>query len=578
MIKLRDSRCLLCAALLAALILACRGEKGKTGAIPNGLGSTTSQDIEQQLLTNEGRDELRALLNAAELPGLRWPSFKNYRIEVKEFYDSFDDTLAWVHSSKPTRQARTMIQLLKEADLKGLAPEDYDGPQWNERLAGLDQPTPPSESELVRFDVALTVSAMRYVSDLHMGLVNPRLFHFGLDIDQKKFALSGFLRNNLVNVQDVSATMDKVEPPFPAYHRAIAALDAYLDLARRDDGALLPDLKKTVKRGDHYPGVPRLIRLLELVGDLPRGSSKTFETNTYDGILVDAVKHFQQRHGLAPDGRIDSQTLKELNTPLARRVTQLRLTLERWRWLPHAFERPPIIVNIPEFLLYAVNDENKVALSMKVVVGKAYRHKTPVFASQIKSVIFRPYWNVPLEIQQEELLPHIEKDPSYLSENSYEVVDRSGKIITDGAVNDEIMEELRSGTLAIRQRPGPKNALGLVKFEFPNQFDIYMHDTPATQLFSRSRRDFSHGCIRVEDPVSLAAWVLRDEPEWTVEKIRTAMNGDETVRANLKKPIPVLILYGTANVLEDGEVRFFDDIYGYDAALERALAKDYSEP
>jgi murein L,D-transpeptidase YcbB/YkuD len=564
--------------LLTVLTVACRGEKGKTGAIPNGLGSTTSQDIEQQLHTNEGRGELRAILGAAELPGLRWPSFKDYRIQVKEFYDSFDDTLAWVHSSKPTRQARTMIQLMKGADLKGLAPEDYDGPQWNERLAGLDQPTPSSESELVRFDVALTVSVMRYVSDLHMGRVNPRLFHFGLDIDHKKFALSEFLRNNLVNAQNVSATMDKVEPPFPAYRRTITALDSYLDLAHRDDGALLPDLKKTVKPGDHYPGVPRLIRLLELVGDLPRGTSKTFETNTYDGILVEAVKHFQQRHGLAPDGGIGSQTLKELNTPLARRITQLRLTLERWRWLPHAFERPPIIVNIPEFRLYAADNEKEVAFSMKVVVGKAYQHKTPVFASQIKSVIFRPYWNVPLGIQQQELLPHIEKDPSYLSENSYEVVDSSGKIITDGAVNDEIMEKLRSGTLAIRQRPGPKNALGLVKFELPNQFDIYMHGTPAIQLFSRPRRDFSHGCIRVEDPVSLAAWVLRDEPEWTEEKIRTAMNGDETIRANLKKPIPVLILYGTANVTEDGEVRFSDDIYGYDADLERALAKNHSEP
>jgi L,D-transpeptidase YcbB len=212
---------------------------------------------------------------------------------------------------------------------------------------------------------------------------------------------------------------------------------------------------------------------------------------------------------------------------------------------------------------------------MKVVVGKAYRHKTPVFANQIKSVIFRPYWNVPLSIQRAEILPHLEKDPSYLLENSYEIVDRIGHVVSEGAVTDELKDSLRSGKLAVRQRPGPDNALGLVKFEFPNPYDVYMHGTPAKQLFSRSRRDFSHGCIRVEDPVALAAWILRDKPEWTPEAIRNAMNGDETIQVDIKDPIPVLILYGTAVVKEDGEIQFFDDIYGYDAALERVLNEDY---
>ena len=310
------------------------------------------------------------------------------------------------------------------------------------------------------------------------------------------------------------------------------------------------------------------------VGDVPELSVKAALHN-----LIPPRTEFLCEPRMFIESGIPAQKILELAEELA--VDLIVLGVKPTPRLP----RPPIIVNIPEFRLYAANEENgvalsmnEVALSMKVVVGKAYRHKTPVFVSQMKSVIFRPYWNVPLGIQQDELLPHIEKDPSYLSENSYEVVDSSRKIITDGAVNDEIMEELRSGTLAIRQRPGFQNALGLVKFEFPNQFDIYMHGTPATQLFSRSRRDFSHGCIRVEDPVSLAAWVLRDEPEWTVEKIRTAMNGDETVRVNLEKPIPVLILYGTAIVTENGEVRFFDDIYEYDAELERALAKHDSEP
>jgi murein L,D-transpeptidase YcbB/YkuD len=178
---------------------------------------------------------------------------------------------------------------------------------------------------------------------------------------------------------------------------------------------------------------------------------------------------------------------------------------------------------------------------------------------------------VPLAIQREEFIPKIEEKPAYLAENSYDIVDSDGSVVDEDPSRDEVREKLRSGQLGIRQRPGPDNALGLVKFDFPNQFDVYMHGTPPTELFSKSRRDFSHGCIRVEDPVSLAQWILRDRPEWTAENIRNAMYAETAIRVALSKPIPVLIVYGTAVVMEDGEVRFFDDIYGHDAALERAL-------
>jgi murein L,D-transpeptidase YcbB/YkuD len=179
---------------------------------------------------------------------------------------------------------------------------------------------------------------------------------------------------------------------------------------------------------------------------------------------------------------------------------------------------------------------------------------------------------VPLGIQREEFLPLIEKNPAYLVENSYDIVDGEGKVVDEDPAREEVKDKLQSGQLGIRQRPGPENALGLVKFDFPNQFDIYLHGTPATELFSKSRRDFSHGCIRVEDPVSLVQWILRDRPEWTAETIRSAMYGETTVQVSVLKPIPVLIVYGTVVVMEDGEVRFFDDIYGHDAALERTLA------
>jgi murein L,D-transpeptidase YcbB/YkuD len=347
-----------------------------------------------------------------------------------------------------------------------------------------------------------------------------------------------------------------------------------MDLSRRDDGEMLPSSRKAIRPGDPYSGVPRLIRLLTLLGDLAQSGSGS--APIYEGTLVDAVKHFQQRHGLEPDGIIGAQTLRELNTPLSQRLSQLQLTLERWRWAPHEFKRPPIVVNIPEFRLRAVNEKYQWSHSMKVVVGRAYGHETPVFASDLKSVIFRPYWNVPLAIQREELLPEIKGDPTYLAKHSYEIVDRDGTVVNVTIpLSNELEEELRSGKLALRQTPGPDNSLGLVKFDLPNIYDVYMHGTPAAELFSRSRRDFSHGCIRVEDPVALALWVLRDNPEWNEERIRAAMAGDQTVRVEVANPIPVLIVYGTAIVMEDGEVRFFSDIYGLDAELQRSLSKGY---
>ena len=528
-----------------------------------------------QRLTAEGQAALREAIDDAQLPGMVHPKFADYQVEVSKFYRQSGDTLPWLQGVRPTPQALRMLLLFQTADRLGLDPPDYDGPMWETRLAALERPGRVSDVDLIHFDLALTVSAMRYVSDLHQGRMNPRLFHSDLDFGKTNVDLSEFLLRNLVHADDIDAVvMETVEPPFPTYHRTVRALQTYMDLARRDDGELLPSPRKAIRPGDPYSGVPRLLRFLTLLGDLaPSGSGSA---SIYGGALVNAVKHFQQRHGLEPDGIIGAQTLRELNTPLSQRVSQLRLTLERWRWAPHEFRRPPIVVNIPEFRLRALNEKYQWVLSMKVVVGKAYGHETPVFASNLKSVIFRPYWTVPLSIQQKELLPEIRRDATYLAKHSYEVVDPEGNIVhATVPLNNEIQEQLRSGRLALRQTPGSNNSLGLVKFDLPNIYDVYMHGTPATELFARSRRDFSHGCIRVEDPVALASWVLRDKPEWNEARIRAAMAGDQTIRVEVDNPIPVLIVYGTGVVMEDGEVRFFDDIYGQDAELEQRLSRGY---
>ena len=562
-------------ALLVSWCAGCKTSTGKdSGSVPVFGIARADADSSHQPLSHEGAAYLQDLLDATVLPDVRPTGSEKFRTELKEFYAAFPGALPWVQEAKPTPQARAIIQLLESAETKGLNPEDYGGPSWNARTSVLEQPVPPREPDLVRFDFDLTVATMRYVADLHIGRLNPRQYHFGLDIGGHDVDLSELLRLEIVEASDVPAVVETIEPPFPAYRRTRAALKAYLELARQDDGESLPVPAKPVRPGDTYAGVPRLAKLLSLLGDLRAQEQAPSPETIYGSELAGAVKQFQRRHGLDPSGQIDAPTVKQLNTPLQTRVRQLRLTLERWRWLPHAFERPPIVVNIPAFRVYAVNDKYEAAFSMKVVVGRTFEHKTPVFASRMLSVIFRPYWNVPLGIQQHELVPDVEKDSAYLVRNNYEIVDHRGNVVSDGAVDDDLLEKLRSGKLAIRQKPGPDDALGLIKFEFPNRYDVYMHDTPAKSLFSRSRRDFSHGCIRVEDAVKLAAWVLRDDPEWTPEEIRVAMNGEETKEVKLKNPIPVLILYGTAVAQENGEVDFYRDIYGYDGELERALTQD----
>jgi len=560
---------------MVLLLLFATSDWASARAIERPAKNRGAQAAEGQRLSANGKNLLDFVIDGGTLPDLDRPSFEDLKGETREFYDSLRYSLAWVAHSKPTSQALAMIHLLKIADEKGLKPEDYDSPAWDSRLARLEQPDPLREAHLVVFDVALTVSVMRYISDLNIGRVNPRLFHFELDIHDRRIDLSEFLKRMLASGSDIGLRVQDVEPSFPAYRRTILALQKYRELAREDDGEPLPAAAKTIRPGDSYVGVPRLFRLLRLLGDLPSEATAPSST-VYQGTLPEAVRRFQGRHGIEPTGIIDEETLKALNTPIARRVTQLELTLERWRWAPREFVRPPVVVNIPEFRLRADDEKYHWLLSMKVVVGRAYGHKTPVFASEIRSVIFRPYWNVPLGIQRDEFIPKIEENPAYLAENSYDIVDGDGSVVDEDPSREEVRDKLRSGQLEIRQRPGPENALGLVKFDFPNQFDVYMHGTPSTELFSKSRRDFSHGCIRVEDPVSLSQWILQDRPEWTAENIRNAMYGETTVRVALLKPIPVLIVYGTAVVMEDGEVRFFDDIYGHDAALERALTLDDS--
>jgi murein L,D-transpeptidase YcbB/YkuD len=521
--------------------------------------------------------DIQTLVSSGKLEEMRWPDFGDYGKSIQEFYGAIGFAPAWVQETRPVPQALSLIELFRNAWRKGLDPEDYDASRWEKRIGALQGAS--DGAAVARFDVALTVCTMRYVANLRIGRVNPQHFKFQLDVAHKKYDLAQFLRIEILTTTNLQPVFDQVEPPFAAYRRTEQSLDQYIELARTDDGEKLPAVTKPIEPGQTYQGTPRLARLLRLLGDLPANADAPGDTQAYDGQLVEAVKHFQTRHGLDADGRLGPATINQLNVPLQDRVLQLQLSLERWRWLPVEFSAPPIFVNIPDFRLRALDENNKVVLDMRVVVGKSIRTRTPVFTREMTYVVLRPYWNVPPSILRGEIIPAIQRDRDYIAQKNYEVTTLSGEVVTSGPISDEVLAQLRAGKLAVRQKPGTTNALGLVKLIFPNEHNVYLHSTPSQNLFSRSRRDFSHGCIRVEKPAELAAWALRNNPGWTVEKVQEGMqNGKDDVSVSLVKRVPVFVVYGTALTYENGDVHFTDDIYGFDGKLAAALAKGYPYP
>lgn len=355
------------------------------------------------------------------------------------------------------------------------------------------------------------------------------------------------------------------EARFPQYTKLNELLARYRVLASQPWPALPPlEPRRKVEAGDRYAGASILREKLEKLGDLPPSGAKD-AGDQYTTDLAEAVRRFQFRHGLSVDGVIGRQTLAALNEPLVTRLDQIGLAMERIASLPEFPPGPLIVVNIPSFQLTAFadsRDTGRPALSMPVVIGNALRSRTPVFIADMKYVEFGPYWNVPASILTKEILPRLAKDPSYLEREQMEILSTRGAGTLPGDAAG--IEALRSGAARLRQRPGPENAVGGVKFGLPNNMDIYLHATPATELFERPRRDFSHGCIRVRDPFALARFVLTGRPEWTDEAIERAMNEYVNRTVRLPVSIPVVVFYTTAIVDGEGRARFLPDIYGHD--------------
>ncbi|MEK6371876.1 MAG: L,D-transpeptidase family protein [Acidobacteriota bacterium] len=475
-----------------------------------------------------------------------------YRSDVRNFYAPAGYRQAWSQNGQPSAQARAVIALFVGASEKGLDPADYALATWKDEA---------------RLDVALTAAAMRYASDLHDGRLDPRTMGFDLNVNARRLYLPALIAA-VSESANPAALFAAVEPQSDEYRGLVAALATYRRIAAESEGQAALPVVEALKAGAAYAALPQLATALRRFGDL--AADAIVNGNVYDGVMVAAVKRFQSRHGLAADGVLSKKTFAELNVPVSRRVSQLEWALERSRWA--ASDGPSIVVNIPEFRLRATDGAD--TLSMRVVVGKAAGHRTPVLEGDVRTVVFRPYWSVPTNIQRNEILPKVERDADWLVRHGYEIVDENGQSLGT-TVDAATIEQLRALRYRVRQKPGPSNALGLVKFVFPNQSDVYLHSTPEQSLFGRTRRDFSHGCVRVEDPVALASWALRQSPE----KVRAAIGGDEDDQyIRLERAVRVMIVYSTAAIGENGEVRFFADIYGHDATLAAALRNEHATP
>lgn len=462
-------------------------------------------------------------------------------------------------------QVAAALAVLGAAPAEGLDPADYGLDQLRQDQRGRG-------GDPARYDVELTYAMLHFLADLRLGRVRPEYVDGG---DQERLVqfdpvelLRGALERNRLD-EAVAAAM----PSIALYAQVKELLAHYRELAQEPQPAL-PATGTKVGPGARYRAARLLRQRLVQSGDMEADASGT-QADTYDAVLAEGVKQFQSRSGLRETGVLDDATVAALNVPYAARVRELELTLERLRWLPDFSGDSLIAVDLPAYRLWAFDRTRPAepALEMRVIVGDAVKTPTPLFIGQMRYLEFNPYWNVPRSILRKEILPRLESNHGYLASHGMEVVGQAGATSRVSASTIGLLEQ---GRLRVRQRPGRKNSLGAVKFAMPNPMDIYLHATPRRELFRRTRRDLSHGCIRVEKPAELAQFVLRDQPQWDLERVRVAMEPGATRRVDLTEPVPVVIFYATAIAGSDGKALFAPDVYKLDDKLLQAL-REHSE-
>ncbi len=490
---------------------------------------------------------------------------------------SAENGTVWFEDGRPSSEAFVAISILESAHEEGLSPRKYGAARLGEALNGVPEGQMLSPGVIMRLDQDLTEAMRRYFTDLHFGQIDPRLIQENFTSRAPdSFDAAAHLRRAL-STNRLREAVAEAAPRFPLYAELKSALAHYRNMAgdqvcsRLWQTPLPPLPSRKLEIGEMYAGLPLVIQRLAALGDLPQD---TAVTERYEGHIVRGVMDFQLRHGLAPDGVIGPRTFAHLGVSPAARARQIELSMERLRWTPFLHAPRMIAVNIPEHVLEAYDvlhgGDIDVQTTMKVIIGSSLDTRTPLFDGQLRLIEFSPYWNVPLSIARSEVVPKVLRDPGYFARQGFEFVSADGQVITTLSMDD--LEAARQGRMRIRQRPGPKNALGDIKFIFPNKDSIFLHHTPTTHLFERERRDLSHGCIRIEDPVGLAKFVLRYDPIWGEERIREAMGSGVSTTLRLREPVQVVLAYNTVRV-RDGQVHFFTDIYGQDRLLDQALRR-----
>ncbi|MGA8203913.1 MAG: L,D-transpeptidase family protein [Woeseiaceae bacterium] len=483
------------------------------------------------------------------------------RETLRRIYPARDYAPIWIAGDELSENAKAFIDWLQAGPTRqGLRAEDY-------HLAAIESLDTDQVGALVDMELALSDAFLIVGSHFLAGRLNPETLDPEWVANRRSADLAPVLERVAAGA-DAGMTLEELLPRAAAYAALVRRL-AELRHIRDAGGWPVVEPGPTLRPGDTGARVAALSERLRISGDLD-GEAR----DVFDAELAGAVEHFQARHGLGADGLVGRATLAELNVPVQDRIDQIIVNLERWRWLPESLGDRYVIVNIAGFRLDVVEDGQR-TLTMRVVVGKPYR-RTPVFSENIRYLVLNPTWDVPNKIAVEDKLPLIRKDPGYLVQQGFELLEGWGadERRIDPATVDWSAITRRAFPFRLRQPPGPNNALGRIKFMFPNKFSVYLHDTPTRNLFGETSRAFSSGCIRLQEPLELATLLLRDNPNWTRSAIEGAIAQGSERTVMLKQPMPVHLLYWTAWVELDGTIEFRDDIYGRDKPVLRELSEN----
>jgi len=470
----------------------------------------------------------------------------------------------WVTPDGPGPNASIILDFLKKAEAEGLDPKNYEV----DKIAALFTVREPRM--LAELDTLLTFNLIKYIHNVSKGQIKPyyaetEMFVPADEVDFKPVTTMA----KVLGTQDLAGYLASLPPAHAHYTHLKKALLTYRAIEKNGGWLSIPP-GKIIRPGDDDDRLPSVIRRLSATGDLVPAVPLD---NHYSPLLRQSIVRFQDRHGLAADGNVGPNTLAAMNVSVGARIQQIIINMTRWRWQAPDLGKKYILVNIANFDLKAFEDGQEV-FQFPVIVGK-YNHQTPIFSDRIRYISFNPYWNIPPNIAANEELPRLRKNPHHLMNRHVRLFSNwsdNAREIDSRFVDWKNVSPAKMRQYKLRQDSGPWNALGRIKFDFPNEYDVYLHDTPSHNLFSRTQRDFSHGCIRVSDPEKLAAFVLQGQAEdWPPEKISSHIKGKKQVFIRVAEPVPVHITYQTSWVDKGGLICFNNDIYDRDKSLRRAI-------